>query len=272
MHQIIFQLGPFKLHSYGLMIFLAFAFGIWLGMKRAKRVGINPGKVMDISVWLLISSMIGARLMYVLFHLDEFRGRWLDVISPFQSDGTIGIAGLVVLGGVMFAVPVGWIYLKHNRIPPLKMMDILIPSLALGTAIARVGCFLNGCCFGLPTNLPWGVVFPETCYAGSVFPNQHIHPTQLYEIIYSVIIGVILLLRSPAKRFEGELLYLFFILYGPFRFLNETLRYYRESMIPFSIGEFSVTISMLLSAALTVAALIMLIRGYRKAGGVHDEG
>ncbi|HHE46505.1 MAG TPA: prolipoprotein diacylglyceryl transferase [Bacteroidetes bacterium] len=272
MHPTIFQFGPIRLASYGLMVFLAFAFGVWLGMKRARKAGIDPGKVMDLTMWILVSSLVGARLAYVLFHLDEFQGRWLDVISPFQSDGTIGIAGLVILGGVILAVPVSYWYLKRHNIPFLKMADVMAPSLAFGIAIGRIGCFLNGCCFGLPTDLPWGVIFPENCYAGSVFPRQHIHPTQLYAIVFNSLLGVILLLRSPRRRFNGELFYLLFLLYGPYRMLIETIRYYRPSMVLFNTGGFHFTISMLISIMITIVAAVLLLRGYKSAGGGLDKG
>ncbi|NQT33892.1 prolipoprotein diacylglyceryl transferase [bacterium] len=271
MHPVIFEIGAFKLHSYGLMFFLAFVFGVWLGTVRARKVGIAPGKVMDLTMWILVGSLVGARSSYVIFHLGEFRGRWLDIINPFQSDGTIGIAGLIVLGGVLLAVPAAWIYLKKNNIPFLKMMDVMVPSLAFGMAIGRIGCFLNGCCFGLPTDMPWGVVFPETCYAGSVFLHQHIHPTQLYAILFTGLLGTVLLLRTPYKRFEGELFFLFFLIYSPYRFLVEIVRYYRDSMILLDLGTINFTVSMLMSMVIFVAAVILLVKGYGVARGADEK-
>lgn len=271
MYPIIFEIGRFKLHSYGLMIFLAFTFAVWLATKRAKKVGIAPDKIIDLSVWIIISGLVGSRAAYVLFHLNEFRGRWLDIFSPVQSDGTIGIAGLVVLGGVVLTVPTVWWFLKRHNLPIAKTMDILILSLAFGIAIGRVGCFLNGCCFGIPTDSLFGVVYPDNCFAGYVFPGQGIHPTPLYEIFYSVVIGVILLIRSQHKRFEGELLYIFFILYGCARFINETMRFYKDSMIPFHIGGFAVTVSMLTSVIIAIGAAIMLIRGYKSVRSANDK-
>lgn len=247
------------------MIFFAFGFGLLLSTRRGAKVGIPAGKVTDLIVWLLISSLLGARLTYVIFHLEEFRGRWLDIINPFQSDGTIGIAGLVILGGVILALPTAWYFLRKNKIPFLKMMDVLAPGLAFGTAIGRIGCLLNGCCFGLPTDLPWGIVFPATCFAGSVNPNIAIHPTQIYATITNVLIGIFLIWRTPRKKFEGELFYLFFLLYGPYRFIIEHFRYYRSSMILFNIGDYRMTVSMFLSLAMILFAVINLYRGYRRA-------
>jgi len=255
--------GRLKLHSYGLMVFIAFVFGIYLGERRAKRAGLAAGVVTDLSVWLMISSLLGARLTYVGAHLSEFRGRWLDAVSPFQSDGTVGIAGLVLLGGVAAALPASAIYLKRKRIPFAKMADLLAPSLVFGIAIGRIGCFLNGCCFGSPTSLPWGTVFPNDCYAGYIYPDQHLHPTQLYEMLGCAIVGAYLLWWTARRRFEGELFCLFLALYGVIRMPIESIRYYRPDLVPLHLGPLQVTGSMLVSAAMIIAGGVLLVRGYR---------
>jgi len=227
---------------------------------------------MDLVVWILISSLIGARFMYVAFHLSEFRGRWLDTISPIQSDGTVGIAGLVVIGGIVFAVITSIWYLGRKNIPYFKMMDIMVPSLAFGIGLGRVGCFFNGCCFGHPTDSIFGIVFPSACLAGSVYPGQAIHPTQLYALVYSFAIGIFLLLRSRSRRFTGELFSLFFILYGMARFINETLRYYRKGMILGSFGESSFTISMLLSMIMVILGIGLYVRQTRQNMQIRRRG
>jgi phosphatidylglycerol---prolipoprotein diacylglyceryl transferase len=263
-HQILFKIGRFELHSYGLMMFIAFALGVLLSVHRAKREGIQSQFVMDLTVWLMVGGLAGARIAYVLFHFDEFSGRWLDIISPIQSDGTIGIAGLVVLGGVIAGAGVAYWYTKRNNIPFLKVLDIMIPALVFGIAIGRIGCYLNGCCFGHPTDLPWGVTFPNNCYAGMVFVDEKIHPTQLYATLFNVLIGLFLLASTNYKKFEGELFFWFLTLYGIFRFGNETLRYYRSGMILYSSGDYFFSISMLITTLMTITGLVMLIKGYQK--------
>lgn len=245
------------------MMFFAFGFGVWLAMRRARQVSIPPQFVMDITVWLMVGGLGGARITYVLFHISEFRGRWLDIISPIQSDGTIGIAGLVVLGGVIGGAWVTWYYSKRKGQPFLKVLDLLLPSLAFGIALGRIGCYLNGCCFGHPTELPWGVTFPATCYAGSIYGVVEIHPTQLYAALYNTLIGLFLLWRTKSKRFEGELFFWFLTIYGVARFVNETLRYYRPGMILFDIGNFPLTMSMIVSAAMTVSGVYLLVKGMK---------
>jgi len=242
------------------MIFLAFAFGLWLGIKRARKVGIESDSIMDFVVWIMISSLVGARLTYVIFNWSEFASRPLDAISPFQSDGSIGIAGLVVLGGVAFAIPTAAIFAKRRKIPFWKLVDVMMPSLAFGLAIGRIGCYLNGCCFGLPTDLPWGVQFPKGAFAGVVFPGAHVHPTQLYDFIYNSLIALVLLWYTPKKRFEGELFALFLVIYGTMRIWVEALRYYEPSGIPFVWMGVHITGSMIASAGMIAGGIYLFLK------------
>ncbi len=243
------------------MVFLGFIGGLWLAVRRGKAVGIPQNIITDLTVWIMISSLVGARLTYVLFNLSEFKGRWLDTISPVQSDGTIGIGGLVILGGVAVAIPVSAYFLKKHKIPFLKMADVMMPPLALGIAIGRIGCFLNGCCFGIPTDLPWGIKFPKFSLAGSVYPDEFIHPTQIYESLYSLIIMFILLWRTHQRRFEGELMFIFLILYGIFRFFNEMLRHCESSMLVWGPNEgVHLTASMLASLVMVAIGVFYWVK------------
>lgn len=245
-------------------MFVALVVGVGLSIRRAKRVGVDPQVIMDMAVWLLVSGLVGARLTYVIFHLDEFQGRWLDMISPFQSDGTIGIAGLVVLGSILGAIPAAYIFTKRRNLPFWKIVDIFIPGLALAMGIGRIGCFLNGCCFGLPTDLPWGVHFPETCHAGYASGGVAIHPTQIYELIGDFAIAGVLLWRTAKVKFEGELFMMFLIMVGIFRFFIETIRYYGEDkLVLLNLGTGHFTFSMLVSLLMSVFGLYMLMRGYK---------
>lgn len=187
-----------------------------------------PGEntVIDFSTAIIISGLLGGRTLYVLTHLSEYRGRWLDIISPIQSDGTIGYAGLVLLGGVILAfITVTWLANRRN-INLLTILDIFAPSLAIGIALGRVGCYLNGCCFGNPTDLPWGVTFPHGSSAGYIFPGIHIHPTQLYATLYNTALFFGLLWSEQRfKTFPGFTWSIFLVGYGVLRFLNELIRY-----------------------------------------------
>ena len=258
MHPILFKLGPLQITSYGLMLAISFMVGILFASKRAKKYGIEPDRVMDLAMIIIVSSIVGSRFLYVIFHLDEFRGHWLDTFNPFQSSGQIGIAGLTVLGGVVLSIISSLLYLKLKKLSFLRFADVLIPSVALGIFFTRIGCFLAGCCYGQPTSLPWGVSFPPGSAAHFHYGNVHIHPTQLYSSMYGLIILGILLFAERTRRFDGQLFYLFLLLYGISRFSVDLVRYYETSMVITIAGlQLSVNQAISLAMILTGAGLFL---------------
>lgn len=256
MHSKLFQIGPLEIHAYGLALALSFLLGIYFAMYRAKKQGIDPNKIVDLSVVIVISAILGARFLYVIFHLEEFKGRWLDTINPFQSSGQIGIAGLTMLGGFVAAVIFSILFMKIKKMPLLKVSDIMIPAVGLGIFITRIGCFFNGCCYGLPTESSLGMVFPSESPAGYCFPGQAIHPAQLYSSFYGLIILVLVLFLERYKKYDGFLLYLFFIFYGIARFTVDFFRYYENSMV---IGGLSISVNQGISILMVLLGLILLI-------------
>jgi len=257
-HSKLFQIGPLEIHSYGLLLASSFLIGIYLSMYRAKKQGIDPNKIIDLAVIIVISAIFGARFLYVIFHLDEFKGHWMDTFNPFQSSGQIGIAGLTMLGGLIAAVGFGMLYLKIKRLPILKITDIVAPAIGAGIFLTRIGCFLNGCCYGVPTKAPWGIIFPPESPAGFTFPNQAIHPAQLYSSFYGLIILILLLVLERYKKFDGFLLYIFFILYGIARFIVDAFRYYETSMVLFQLGKFSFSVNQGISILMVITGSVLI--------------
>ena len=260
MHPILFEIGPFSLHSYGLMMAIAFGCGIWIASYRAPKRGIESKFILDLAVLTLIFSLVGARITYVFTHLNEFRGRWLDTISPIQSDGKIGIAGLVLLGGVIAGFAAAYVITKRKKVGFLTITDILIPSLALGIGIGRIGCFLNGCCPGSPGEYGWCMVFPESSLTGSIYPQIHVHPTQLYETFAMLALFTFLLWFDRKPRPTGMLTSLFLVLYGIWRFYLEGLRWYEEGMILTTFGDMHLTLSRLISACMVVVGVFLYMK------------
>ncbi len=271
MHPVLFRIGRFELHSYGLMLAISFIVGIWLSMKRAQKVGMNPNHIMDLSVVIIISSIIGARALYVVFHLDEFRGHWIDTFSPIQSNGEIGLAGLTLLGGVVLAIAASLLYLWWRRMPILKTADVVIPAFALGIFFTRIGCFLNGCCFGHACSGPLCVVFPPNSPAGATYPGVHIHPTQLYSSAYGLLIFGALMWLDRRKPFDGYVFFWGLVLYGIARFLIDFLRYYEPSMIALHVFGAPITVNQLISLGMIVTGAGLLIwkgkQSHRAAAG-----
>jgi phosphatidylglycerol:prolipoprotein diacylglycerol transferase len=242
---------------------LAFAAGILVAMRRAKGRGLGSQFALDLSVLILIFSLVGARATYVITHWDEYREHPLDAISPVQHTGQIGIEGLVLLGGVIAAFITIWVYARIKSKPYFAVTDLLAPPTALGIAIGRLGCFFNGCCFGLPTNLPWGVRFPAGSLAAYVFPGQCVHPTQLYETIYTLLIFAFLMLYDRRPRPTGRITGLFMVLYGLGRYFNEQLRWYESEMVLWQTASFRLTFSQAISLLMIVAGILLVVRSLR---------
>jgi len=220
----VFRIGSLPIYSYGLMLVISFVVGIAVAQRRARSRGLSSDAVLDVSTVILISSIVGSRILYVIFHVDEFKGRWLDTINI-----TKGLAGLSMFGGIILAVSASFLYLHRRHIHVLKMSDAISPSIVLGVGITRIGCFLNGCCFGRPTSLPWGVTFPPGSVAWSVLGNSHIHPTQIYSSIAGFLMFGIALYIDRKVRKPGIIFLSVFIMYGISRFFVDFLRYYEAN-------------------------------------------
>lgn len=263
MHTTLIKLGPFAIRSYGLLLALSFLFGLILTRWRAKKTGIDFQKIMDLAVLVIISSIIGSRAFYVVFHLEEFSSNPLDIINPFQSTGEVGIQGLTMYGGVLLSLGVSLWFLRRHHLPTWRVADIIAPSIAFGIFLTRIGCFLNGCCFGKPGDAPWCVVFPPDSAAGYFFPNTPIHPTQLYSSLYGLAIFGILLVLERFKKFDGYTFWLFILFYAVARFCIDFLRYYERAMT-LSLGSIAISVNHLISTGLFLLALLMLITLSRK--------
>lgn len=254
----ILQLGPFALHSYGLMLALAFLIGIYLVSRQAKKEGISPQKINDLALWIILSAIVGSRLFYVLFHLHEYLSASWRALAVWEG-------GLNFYGGVIFAIPTGIIFLRKNKFSVLHFADLIAPAFAFGLGLARIGCFLNGCCFGEPTNLPWGIIFPPDSLAGSQFPGVHLHPTQLYESLFGFLTFFLLFLlkrHNPLRhkhggQVNGSLLWLFIFLYSGWRFLIEFIRSYEREMI-FYLGSHHFTLNQVISLVIILFCLALL--------------
>jgi phosphatidylglycerol:prolipoprotein diacylglycerol transferase len=230
LYPILVKFGKFELRSYGLLLAISFISGIYLALYRARKRGIYRNHVMDLSIIIVLCAITGSRFLYVITHLSEFKGHWSDTINPIQSSGTIGIAGLSIVGGIVFSLAALIVYCFLKKISILELCDTLAPSFALGLGIGRVGCFLNGCCFGKPCRLPWCTVFPSNSPAGSVFPDITIHPAQLYSSLYGLIIFVVLIFLDRKKRPGGFLVSIFIMFYSLCRFVVDYVRYYEPSV------------------------------------------
>lgn len=256
MHPKLLEIGPFVIHSYGLFLAMSFAIGIWLAGVRAERRGIASEKIADVSLLIIVVTIVGARGLYVLAHLDQFAGRPLDMFRTWEG-------GLTMYGG---AVPAGilamW-WLKRAGVDAWKAGDAMAPSVALGLGLTRVGCYLSGCCFGTPTDLPWGVVFPPDSHAGSIYPGTPLHPAQLYDSFLGFALFGLLLALDRRRLPTGHLFLLMLLLTSASRFLLDLVRTYDRTAFP--VSAIPLTLNQMVTLVIVIWAAVRLFHGSRGA-------
>jgi phosphatidylglycerol---prolipoprotein diacylglyceryl transferase len=217
-HLFAWHIGPLPIFSYGAMLALAFVAAIALSAREAARAGINIEHVLDCAFHIIVCSIIMARIGYVISHLEEYRAG--SAGAMFWNMLKIHEGGLSFHGGVAGGAIAVIYFCTMRKIPVFQFGDAVMPGLALGLAIGRIGCFLNGCCYGRPWNGPWAMTVP------SLHDGIHRHPTQIYDLIFNVTIA--LLLVGPLKRLKrknGDLFAFWLILSGITRFILEIFRY-----------------------------------------------
>jgi phosphatidylglycerol:prolipoprotein diacylglycerol transferase len=251
MHRTLLEIGFVKIHSYGFFLALSFLLGILLARPRAERRGIPGERIDDVALIIIITSILGARALYVLTHLDQFQGRMLDVFRTWEG-------GLVMYGGAVPAVIVGMWALRRWKVDAWKAADAIAPSMALGLGLTRIGCFLSGCCFGAPTTLPWGCVFPPDSYAGLLNPGIPLHPAQLYGSLSGFLMCGILLFLDRRPRPRGYIFLMLLVMYSIARFSVDFVRTYEPSAFP--IPSIGLTLNQWVSIAVFAFALARLTR------------
>ena len=215
MHPVLINIGKIHIYSYGLMIAIGIVVGLFLARRQAAREGIDPNKIIDIAFYLLVAALIGSRLLFVLTNVKEYVDNPLDIFKIWEG-------GLVFYGGLIPAVAIGIWYIKRLGLPLWQVFDIFAPSVAIGHAFGRIGCFLAGCCHGTPSSLPWAVTFTDP---RSLAPQGiPLHPTQLYSSLSLFAIFAFLVWLRKRKTFPGELLWSYTLVYSIFRFFMEFLR------------------------------------------------
>jgi len=242
------------IRSYGIMLAISFLVGVWWSIKRARKATVDPNLVIDLSFVVLVAAIVGSRFFYVIYHLDEFSDNILDIINPFHS-GYVGIAGLSMMGGVVLAVVSAFAFFIAKRKSPWPVFDVMMPMFALGTGITRIGCFLNGCCFGLPAQ-HCGVVFPPESLAGYIFPATPLIPAQLYESAAGFVILALIIWSERFKKFDGHSFWVTLALYSLWRFIIDFYRYYEPSMVIANIGGHNISRNQVISAIIFGGSII----------------
>jgi phosphatidylglycerol:prolipoprotein diacylglycerol transferase len=250
MHPILFEIGSWPVYSYGVLLALAYLAGLQFAVVRARRAGLDAARIMDLGIYLIIAALIGAKLMLVIVDFGYFRDRPRELLSLVRVGG-------VFYGGLIFALLAGLFLVRRYRLPVWSAADMYAPGVALGHVIGRMGCLLAGCCYGRPTNLPWGITFTSPVAAASAGTplGVALHPTQIYDAGAELLILIVLLVSERRGRpYPGRTWWLYMLLYAIARFIVEI---YRADERGTFLG---VSTSQLVSLIVAPIAVIMLLR------------
>jgi len=214
---ILFHIGPIPIYGYGLMLATGFLLAMFLAQKDAKRFNIPEDKLSSLFPWIILAGAFGARLFHAIVERPSYF--WEHPLEVFYFwDG-----GVTFYGGLIGGVLTVWIFARKNKIPFIHVADFLIVYTALGQVFGRLGCFLAGCCHGVPTDVPWGISVnnPESITRPLGIP---LHPTQLYQALVNLITFLILYKVSRHKKFNGQLLLIYGLTYPLGRSIVEIFR------------------------------------------------
>jgi phosphatidylglycerol:prolipoprotein diacylglycerol transferase len=245
--------GELTIYTYGVLLAAAYLLGLKLAMKRADNRGLDGAKVLDLGIYIIISALIGAKLLLLITEFSTFRADPAELLTLARSGG-------VFYGGLILAVAVALWYIRRARLPLWTTCDVFAPGIALGHVVGRFGCLFAGCCYGKETTVPWAITFTDPFAAANVGTplGVPLHPTQLYEAGAEFLILMILLgTERKARPFAGRTFWLYMLLYGISRFIIEFYRGDpRGSVGMFSTSQF---ISIIV-VPLAVAMLVYLSR------------
>ncbi len=207
MYPVICRIGPLSIYSYGFMLAMAVVVCSYLLSKDAQKNQVKPEVVYDLVFWIVVGGIIGARLFFIVLNLQFFIENPSEIIKI--HNGGLSFQGSVIFGGLAAV----WTIRKH-KLKPLLMLDMIAPYLALGQSLGRVGCYLNGCCYGRHAH--WGVFFP--------YNSDVLHPTQLYSTIGLFFIFVYLLYFRNHSKLQGKTFVMYLMLASSLRFVVEFYR------------------------------------------------
>src|SRR3954471_18795832 len=257
MHPVLFDFGGFTIYSYGVLLAAAYLLGLQFALIRARARGLDGQRVMDLGIWIIISALLGAKLLLLIVERDQFLGNPRNMLDLLRSGG-------VFYGGLIAAVVVALLYLRRHKLPLWTTTDVFAPGIALGHVVGRLGCLLAGCCFGRPTTVPWAISFHDpNAFANAGTPlGVPLHPTQLYEAgTEAIILIMLLMLERRGRAFPGRTFWTYMLLYGLSRFAIEFFRGDNRGMV---FG--AVSTSQFVSLIIVPLAIVMLVILGRRVG------
>lgn len=249
---VLFQLGPFSVRSYGLMLAVAFVAGTWYAVRGARRRGLSEDRILSLVGWILVAALLGARLHFVLGHPESYASP-LEFLRIWEG-------GLTLYGGLIAAIAVSFLYLRRHGIPFLPVADLCAPAIALGESITRIGCFLNGCCFGAPCSGGLCIHYPPGSYAVSSLGDVPVHPAQLYLSASMLAVFGFLAWLDRRHHAPGVIFSCFLIAQGLARYIVDFFRYYEPVDQVAALGPAIHTKSQVVALALVMLGVVLAMR------------
>jgi len=251
MHPELFEIFGFPVRTYGVIVLSAFLLGVWFAANHLSKFGIPKSRVWDVAVWAMIFGIIGARALFVIQHWSYFKNNLAEIFYLWEG-------GMTFYGILLGVLPVLW-FVKKEKWDFWATLDASIPGVTLGIAVGRWGCFFNGCCYGKPTDLPWGVVFPEGSLPYMEFGGVPIHPSQIYESIGDAFLFIVylFLLKKFGKSKVGFVGSIALILTPFVRFLNDFTRAYEPNSYIFGL-----TFNQWIAIFLMIVGVILTVKRY----------
>ena len=255
MYPKLFELGPFTVYTYGVLLAVSYLLGLKLAMSRGKARGLDSNRVLDLGIYIIIAALVGAKLLLLIVDFDQYKSNPAELLSLARSGG-------VFYGGLILAVAVAFWYIAKHGMPFWTTCDVFAPGIALGHVTGRLGCFAAGCCYGRPTDVPWGVIFTNPLAAAQVGTplGIRLHPTQLYEAGAELLILIVLLATEKrGRKFPGRTFWSYMFFYAVSRYIIEIYRGDPRGVVPFLGVSTSQFISLVLGP-LSLAMLVWLSR------------
>lgn len=257
MHPVLFEFGPLQLRAYGLALAVSFLVGSGLALRRGRTRGFDEATLISLFWWIVLASVLGARLHYILAHPEQFR-RIGDAFRLWEG-------GLIQYGGMIAALLASWVFLRRRRLSFLAMADVIAPSLALGEGITRIGCFVNGCCFGRACQSALAVHYPPTSYAAQALgPSVGICPSQLFLSAGLFLVAGALLLIEKRRLAVGALFGIFLVLQGAMRYAVDFTRHYDPEDQVTSLGPWIVAKSQVIALLLILLGVALIVSARRR--------
>ncbi len=245
--------GPVAVRSWGTMLMIGFSGGLlWAIYDTRDDEQIDADTLIDVTLAILVGAVLGARLLAVVLNWSDFSGNPADILKVWEG-------GLSFHGGLLGGIVGAALYISRREVSFFRVADLLTPSIAIGYAVTRVGCFLNGCCWGTPSDLPWAIPLPHISGPGD--PTVPRHPAQLYAALGSMLIFGLLLVARRRLRVPGHLFLSYLIFYSAMRSVVEIFRRGASAEIYTPVPALTVAQFASIWIALAAAVIMLATRG-----------